>query len=370
MFGLSVDAQNTLSRSHSMDVRVIVTSPSFGSREVPISGGSVTVDATSQVRRTAQIDVDPALWPRSPFDLLTPFGSYCTIERGIVIPTTGVTEWVPLGLFVLDESKRSRPHTGDAAVSVSLTDRSSRVAEDEFDAPAQTVRGATVVAEITRLVRATLGSDLPVIDLTGSTQVAPVTEIQAQRWSDGVEKLANSIGAEAFFDVYGQLVIRPQPTLVGASPAWYAHTGDGGNVLSTAESLSRENVYNRVIATGQRADGSAGFIGIATNSDQSTPTWYGGPFGKKPRRYSSPLLASNAQCVTAAQALLARATGVGFHVDFEMIVNPALDAGDVIQLSDSELGETLHIIDRLTIPLTAEGSMSIVTRSNSLPDES
>lgn len=366
MWPISSAARIALNQSHSMTARATVYSPTSGVFfDLPIAGGQVTVDSTSQVRRTATLTADPTYWPARPTDLLAPFGAEATIEYGIVL-STGAVEWVPLGRFSLDSTSRVRPVSGDAGITVDLVDRAQRVAEDRLDAPQQTVAGATCVAEIRRLIQETLGVGVAVIDLTGSTQVAAQMEISRDRWSDGIEKLADAIAAETFFDVNGQGVIRPQPTLTGP-PVWTITTGATDSSLVTVkEKLSRDGVYNRVVASGQRTDGTAPVYAAVSDTDPTSPTYYGGPFGKKPRFYSSPLLTTVPQCSAAAMALLDRVRGLGVQIEMETLVNPALEAGDVILLVQDGI-TTTHLVDKVTVPLTPDGTQSLGTRSNDLP---
>jgi hypothetical protein len=367
MWPISTGAQVALGQSHGIDSRATITHPVLGTRVVPISGGSVTSDGTSNVRTTGEITVDPSLWPKNPFDLLSPFGAVCLLEYGIVIPGIG-TEWVPLGTLVLDESSRSRPITEDAAVTVKLVDYSARIAEDRFDAPTQTIEGATAVAEISRLVHRTL-PDVTVIDQSGSrNRVVAQMEMQSDPWADGIEKLSTAIACEVFFNPLGNLVIRPQPTLDDV-PVWYARTGDSANILNTKEILGRSTVYNRVFASGQRSDSIPPVSAIAQDTDPLSPTRVGGPFGTKTRKYASQLLTTVEQCQAAADSLLQRVRGASFSVDFEILANPALIAGDVIRLDDADLGPGVHIIDKVTIPLSPDGAQSITTRSDDLPAE-
>ncbi len=364
MWPLSTQARIALAQSHSMRARAIVSSPSYGVLTLPISGGSVEVDATSKVRRTASLQADPRWWPRSPTDLLAPYGSTCQVDYGIVLPS-GATEWIPLMTGHLDETSRTRPVTGSGDITVKVADPSHRVAEDRLDVPAQTIANAPAVSEITRLVKATLGPQLDVVDETGSGAVASVIVIERERW-DAVEKLADFLASEPFFDPLGRLVIRPQPTL-SRSPVWTIRTGNRGSLLTAKDKRGREQVYNRVVASGQRTDGVPAVYATAT--DTTSPAYYGGPFGKKNRFYTSELLTTAAQCQATADALLARTRGLGAQVEIEALVNPALDAGDVLLLLDRETGETRHIIDKLSIPLTPDGTQSISTRSDELPAE-
>jgi hypothetical protein len=363
---LTTAARLALTQSHAMTARVTVYSPTTGMYpDLPISGGSVDIDTTSQVRRKATLTVDPTFWPATPTDLLAPYGSEAAIEYGIVLGT-GEIEWIPLGRFSLDETGRERPVSGSADVSVALVDRSARVAEDRLDAPAQTVAGATCVAEIRRLIQETLGTGVPVNDLTGSSQVAPQMEIDKDRWGDGVEKLADAIGAECYFDVLGQGVIRPQPTLADA-PVWTITTGVyDSNLVSAKEKLTRDGVYNRVVASGSRTDGTPPVYAGVSDTDPNSPTFYGGPFGRKPRFYSSPLLTTVPQCTAAATALLERVRGLGVQIQITQLVNPALEGGDVILLVQNG-AVTTHIVDQASIPLTPDGAQQLGTRSSDLP---
>ncbi|WP_409186499.1 DUF5047 domain-containing protein [Amycolatopsis sp. VS8301801F10] len=370
MWDLSDRARDILGGSHTVDVKAVVQSPYFGTRTVPVLDGEVTVDSGSQVRRTATLVTDPKLWPADPRGLLTPFGSTCALYRGIVIPELPEPEWIPLGVFHLDKSKRGRSAESRTAVSIDLVDPSQRVAEDRFSAPTQTAEGATYIAGIKALIWETLGLDYPVVDLTGNTDIAPVMDIEKERWDDGVEKLADAIGAECFFDQIGRVVVRPLPTLRD-SPVWYARTGEGGNVLTTNEEWSRDNVWNRWVINGQRSDGTSPVREVVEDDDPNSPTWVLSPFGIRTRFYSSPLIISSGQAWAAGEAFLARTLGLACKVDFSLIVNPALDAGDVVELDDTELGRANHIIDKLTIPLTAGGALTCSTRSDLvLPAES
>jgi len=366
MWPLSAAAALMLEESHAIDVRVTVVSPTAGQiTGLAVSGGEVVADATSKVRRTATIQVSPEHWPVSPQGLLAPYGSTATIEYGIIVPD-GSTEWVPVFHGYLDNTSRTRPLSGSGDIEVKLVDPAARVAEDRFDSPTQTVSGATVVSEITRLVQQTLPGTA-VIDLTGSTQVAPVMEIEQERW-DGVEQLADSIGAEAFFDTSGRLVIRPQPT-VDDTVVWTVRVGDRGSVITAKDILTRDGVYNRVVAVGQRSDGTPPVQAVVSDTDPESPTLYGGPFGRKPRRYSSPLLTTVDQAATAAAALLARVRGVAARVEVETLPNPALEPGDVVLVDAVDGTQTRHILDRVTIPLDVASGQSLGTRSPDLPPE-
>lgn len=364
----SATAQQTLTASHAIDLRATAYTAVLGVIPgLPITGGSITAAATSQVRRTGTIEFgDPTYWPVNPTDILSPLGSELLIEYGVVIPNGG-TVWVPLIMGVITDADRSLP-VGSSGVSVTLADRASKVAEDKLTSPIQVGGGTTTVVQaITTLVQH-LYPSVTVLDKTGNSTVAAVLDIQQDRWADGVEKLADSIGAEAFFDQLGRLVIRPQPTLSDAV-AWQVNLGAGGVLVTKNEKKTRADVYNVVVASGMRTDGTAPVYAIVQDTDPTSPTFYGGPFGIKPRFYSSGQLTTLAQATTAATALLERARGLQAQVSLNTICNPALEPGDVIKVATAGAPQA-HIIDQVTIPLDPGTAQQITTRSKQLPAES
>lgn len=366
MYPLSTAAQNVIASSHRITVRATAYGPTGGGLVVPISGGSVVCDARSQTRRTAQVEVaDPKLWPDNPLDVLSPYGAELALDYGLVL-SDGTTEWIPLGRFALTENSRSQPTTGGGALSLQLADRSRVVADDRFTTTQQTRSGATVVAEITRLIQDTLGS-VAVVDRTGSTKVAPLLEIAKERWSDGVEALATAIAAEVYADPVGDFVIRPQPTL--ADPVvWRVPRGARGILISRSDKLLREAAWNQWVVSGQRSDGTSPVYAVTTDDDPDSPTLFRTGF-KRTRYYSSPLLTTVAECQAAGASLLARYKGGGAQVSLQALVNPALEAGDVIGVPRAGGDDEVYIVDRVTVPLGPGGVQQIDTRGLTIPAE-
>lgn len=355
---LSSAARIALDESHAMSARATVYSPSLGVLELPISDGQVVGDATSSVRWTGTLQADPRYWPKSPTDLLTPWGSEVLIEYGIGL-RSGDFEWLPCGRYRLARTTRQRPVTDDTTVQ--LVDRSKVVADDTLDAPAQTVSGALTTVEIRRLIQETLGTGVAVTDQTGSSQVAAQIELPRERW-EGVEKLALSIGAEVFFDRLGAGVIRAQPTL-SDQWVWQIRTGETANIITADDVLDTALVFNRWVVVGKD-----GVMATVTDTDPLSPTRWGGPFGRKSRRYSSDTLTTSGMCTTAGQALLAQSKGTAVQVSYTNFVNPAADPGDVWMAVDEDVTR-LIILDRVPIPLGPEGTQQIGTRSLDLPPE-
>lgn len=366
MLTISNRAAAAVRDSHQIRVYAAAFSANTGVVDnLPITSGSVVSDASSQVRRTATVGIGHTdLWPDDPFSILSPIGSELLIAYGVVLP--GSVEYISLIRGPITRAERSVPAGGDDAFTVTVADRSSKIAEARFDAPVQTVAGATTVAEIKRFINEVLPS-VAVVDLTGSTKVAPQMEVERERWSDGVEKLADSIGAEVFATPDGNFAIRTQPTLYDI-PTWVLTGGEDGILVAESDDFSRDLTYNRVVASGQRVDGIPPVYAVSSDNDVNSPTYIGGPFGVKTRFYASPLLTTVPQCQSAADSFLARVTGHHMDVSFSVITNPALEAGDVIRLVYDGRDE-IHIIDRVEIPLRPGDPQQIKTRSLALPEE-
>ncbi len=134
------------------------------------------------------------------------------------------------------------------------------------------------------------------------------------------------------------------------------------------EKTTRDLTYNKVVASGQRTDGTPPVWAAVADTDPLSPTFVGGPFGTKTRFTVSPLLTTTGQCTTAAAGLLARTTGMHGSVTLSLVTNPALDAGDVLLVLDGGVS-TAHIIDTVTIPLSAKDTQRVTSRSLELPPE-
>lgn len=371
--GMSSECQERLaSGSWTMKPHVIITSAG-GSilNDLPISAGLVTSDATSQVRRTATLTADPKYWPSSPADLLAPYGSKASIFYSVKL-SRGRWEDVPLGVFYLDEGSRARPYSSGSGVTVTLSDASSRVAESRLTAPLQTAVGVLVVNQIKALVQGALPA-VGYTDLTGSTQVLPQVIIDKERWADGIEAFSDSIGAETFFDVFGNAVTRLTPTLAN-TPVWTLYIGDRGNIVTDTDDLSRANVFNQWVISSAPADGTTAPISVVVqDTNPASPTYVGGPFGIRTRYYSTANATTSPQLTAIGQSFLSRFDGFAIVPQYTTLVNPALEAGDVLPVVVGESNSdpfTTIILDTVTVPLTPGDLQTLTARANQLPEES
>jgi uncharacterized protein DUF5047 len=370
--GMSASATSRINESHGIAARITVTSPGVGQLTLPISDGSAVFDATNQVRRTASITVDPKYWPKSPLDLLSPYGSKGKIEYGIEL-RNGRVEWVPMGIYYLDSDQRQRPASANGGMTVALSDRTTRIQADGPTSPLQTIAGATCVSEIMRLIQLT-DPTIVVTDLTGSLAIAQPIVISQDRWGEGIAVLAEAIGAEVITDLNDGFIIRPQPTVDGTQPVYTLRrtTMRGAeNISAITDNIDTTQVKNVWVITGTKADGTAAFTTVVEDDDPNSPTYVDGPFGRRTEYYSSATLANVAQGQIAGQAFLARSKSFAVVPTFTTLPNPALDAGDVLLYQDGDDSAGYPILlSKVTTPFSLSQLQELDITTFTLPDSS
>lgn len=323
---------------------------------LPITGGTVTVDEGSKVRRTVSLTVgETGLDPAEATDLLAPFGTELHVRTGVRM-TEGDVEDVPVGVFRIETAKRSG---WLGALTVSGGDRSTAVQAARFLTPENTAAGAYVVDEIARLIHGAL-PDVEVFDLTNSQARTVAAAWDRDRW-DAVCALADSIGAEVFFDPQGRALIRPVPTTTEGTAVWEVDANtDTAALLDLQTGLSSEGVYNAVVAEGETQTGAPAVLAVAYLTTGPL-AWR--PGFAVPRFFSSRFLQTVEQCATAASALLVRSSAFSQEVSPVSLPNPALEAGDLIGVTDPDGNRTQRLVAKFDLPL-GPGAMPISTRVN------
>lgn len=351
--------EREISGSHLIAVRATVL-PSETVLETVVEG-SVNLDANATTRGSLDLTVvdDGTLIPETPADLLAPYGNEIQIERGVTY-ADGSVEMVSLGIFRIETVEVS--DTGVAAdIRISGLDRSVRIIDAIFEVPGQVNAGTTVTDAITSVVE-DADIDVRMAFETVEYLLPKLTwEEGGDRW-EFLQKIAELSGTELYFDGNGILVLRTIPS-PNDKPAISVSEGEGGVLLSATRRWTREKAANRVIVTGEALKNSAVPRGVATDENGSSPTYFWGPFGKVIKFEKSSIVGSAAQAEAAAQGILDKTLGTFSELSLGVIVNPALEPGDVVRVYREKLGiDESHVLDSLSIPLTVEGAMAAKTR--------
>lgn len=379
---VSEQYRRAMSRPRQMTTRAVVRAGGrtlYNGRSLPILDGDVSVDGSSPVRRTVSFAVAPLMHDanRRPGVEAFPFtetqdtplgtrGQEVHVSRGLVYPDGGI-EWVPQGVFRIDDVAGDL--MGSAPVTVTGPDRAAWVVDDRLLAP-RTVEGPSAVSIIQNLIRESI-ADAEVAVVTSADRRVWPTVIERDRWADGVQALADSIGCVVYADVSGRFVIADAPTL-STRPAWRLHAGPDGVAVSANARRTRSDVYNAVVCTGATLEGMEKPVSAhVVDSVEGSPTRYGDPstgaWGRRPQFMSIPSLTTDEQCWRAAWARLAKVTGAGRVVSVESAPLYMLDADDIVDITgDHRRAATTterHIIDKMRVPLTSKsGAFRLETR--------
>lgn len=347
-----------LGRSHGVTARIVgsVAGSAFVVPVTMVPGtGSVKVDAGSAVRRTLSCQLNVSM----DHPVVDPFVSELRAEYGLVESSSGAVWWVPVGVFVLT----GVTEVGAGVVAVEGADRWKRVQGARFERPVST-SGDSVAA----MVELLQGADSRItVDATAALPGTHGASVWDRNRDDAVLQLARSTGNTVFMDAEGRAVIRPAPSLSDAS-VWQVGRGAGGVKVSGRRGVTVDSTYNAVVVIGQ-PQGKAPVYGVARDTDPASPTRYGGPFGKRPRFYTSSLITTTAQAnAAAAGLLLARALGVARTLELETLPNPALDGGDVLTVEVEPSVWRRHLVESYTLPLGL-GTTPLSTKSTATEDD-
>ncbi|MEU7096050.1 DUF5047 domain-containing protein [Kitasatospora aureofaciens] len=356
---------------------------------LPIVDGSISVDRTSKVRRSGTVTIgDPTFFPTFANSPLAPYGAELNVKWGIAYPD-GTTERISLGWFrIQDVSQETAPAQSSGALPVvTFMDRSQAVDDASFVDPIDR-SGWDVKPLLTHLVQDVV-SYAGVSFASGLTSgtVPGGTVFDGSRW-DAVTACAGYLNADAYFDVTGNVTVVPVPVLSQSTPtsaavwtmdastpaAVAAGASSSGVLVSAKRTVSRAGVYNCVAAYGASTGSGSPPTGYACDTDPRSPTYfgpspnYGNPatssnFGAQVYRYTNNLLTTPAQCAAAAQTQLANFLGLARSLSFTVCPNPALEAGDIIQVIYPDGKAELHLLDSFTIPLGPSSTFSGSTRT-------
>lgn len=356
----------TLRGSHSVAFRArICTAYQEGTDpdgvEIPILDGTVTLDGNADIRSTLDLTTVYA-WPSRTSTTLAPYGDEIYVERGVDLGG-GSIEWVGLGYHRVNTIGQDNAPKG--AIRVDATDRMSGIVDDRLLAPVQFSASTTYGQAVEYLV---LGSypdatiewdDATYADTLGRSVVA-----EDDRYGV-LHELVKSLGKIMYWDHRGFFVIKDLPDQT--TPVWSVNAGPDGVLIDASRSLTREGVTNIVVAYGEAADDLPPVRGIARDADPASPTYYAGRFGPVPRFFSSPLLKTVDQCKAAARTILLKGgLGLPYCVEFNEVVNPALEPFDPVELRLTDGGVEQHSLSILTVPLVPEQPQSASTREQTL----
>ncbi len=325
-----------------------------------VEDGDVLLNPAAQIRSTAALSV-LAPWPATEFDQLFPNGGAdLFLERGIE-RGDGSREWVSLGYHRLDKVRQRR--APDGPITIDASDRMATIIDARLTEPRQYSAATTVRTIIEDLVLELFPAATLVLTGFGPDEQIGADQICERERYTFLNDIAKSRGCTLYFDYAGRFVMEPVPDYSGITPVWTIEHGARGVLIELSREISRESVFNAVVADGEQVGDAEPVHAVAYDLNPQSPTRWDGPFKQVPRYYSSSFLRTEEQALAAATAMLRRSTGVPYVIDFNIVPNPALEPLDLVEVRYSNsLRTELHVLDTLRIPMVARRSMTGTTR--------
>jgi hypothetical protein len=325
-----------------------------------ITGGSVSLDRSRQVRGTSTLTLVNADGVLTPIDLGDPFAgrSLLRIERGI--RAGGTVTWIPLATHVID-----RPRTSMfGSLSLGLNDR-LWLAQQAFGEPLTLDAGMPVATAVRALLGPVLGDDdaLWVTDDDGHEIGAPVIVAEDDQRLDRAVALCTDFALELLTDRLGRVVIRPKADPMSEVSVL---TLEHGRTLVGHEVEMRAQPYNRFVVIGEPLTGSV-IRSVANVTDPTSPLHADriGLIVAPPHRSAD--ITTQFQADEVAYAGLVEAALVETEAVSELVPDPRLDEGDVVTLAEPLTASSgAFRIERIDHPVTTGGMRLTATRTRSL----
>lgn len=325
--------------------------------EIPIFSGDVVLDANAEIRGTVELETSSEYWPITTSSLVTPFGNELFVERGITMGG-GVRIFVSQGYYRIEDVEQT-----DIPGHIRLTgkDRMAAVVDGRLVSPRQFTASTTLESVVEDLVTDVLADAVFDMDSDFAAATLGRSVIAEEDRYAFLFDAVRSHGKIWYWDHTGTLKITDPPD--ATEPVFTINRGAGGVLVGLRRKVSREGVYNGVVATGDAPDTNVPVRAVVVDSNANSPTRWGGDFGKVPTFYTSPFITTQAQAVSAATLMMRRVLGLPHQVDVESVPNPALEPEDPIRVVSPQ-DSVIHICERITLPMSNDGSpLQIATRS-------
>lgn len=311
-----------------------------------IVSGSMSLDSRSNIWRQVSMELTSPWVER--FDLLDVTG-LIRVERGVLYYDKG-EEWVTVGEFYIQEL--SHVYSG-RRVAVTAYDIGTAVEDFRLITPyvpqSQVGVQLTFVQAIQDLLDAAVPGAQLVLDPGVDTLMTPTigTVFSGSRW-DAINQLAKPLGA--IVHPTADNTFRIHKVTGDEQPVWQVFSGKGGALVDVTNVRSRREQFNAVHVRWESPAGSG--VALIVDSDPDSPTYWLGPFGKKPAPEESlPETDSNSAATEAAIALLNQYKGFARSLSFTSITNPLLEPLDVVQITTPGGLTEDYVIDSITYDL-------------------
>ena len=323
-------------------------------RPAPVVGGKLSADRGQQVRLSSDVTLAVPEWQTIDVDEQT---CRFRVRRGV--SSLGFTETLQLGEFRVDSI--TRPATG--LVRVKGSGLESYLVDARFITPRQPPYGGSTVAAIMELIREVLPDAQFVLRNTRNRNVTATAVWQRDRM-DAIDDLANSILCEVYAGFDGRFWIADRPDPNGV-PVYLVDEGPSGVLVDRSEVSTRDRQYNAASVQGQSTDPDVPPVWAwAADLDPTSPTYYYGPYGRKPIFYTSQFFTTVTQCQNYANALLVESLAENDALTFSQLPADFLEVGDVVGVPRRTGEMPQFLLQSYDFDLGVDGSLDAKTLSS------
>jgi hypothetical protein len=377
MYQVTDDFIQALRFTHQVYATLTVTPPSGDPVSLGIQSGSVTANYQQGTRRTADISVhatgtleDGSSVPAADVAaMLKRAGTVCRVEAGISSSLISRT-MIPM---VTGSPSDVAWRVGDGVIDLNVTDDWWRVSQGRLTTTWTPNAGTRRVDAVSTLMQQAAPNRQTV------SSAADTGTIQSQGdWGVDRDAAINTLstdgGFDAYFDREGRIILQDAKT--ASDPVvWTATSGDGGVLVTAETGLDVQRLYNTVVVKPSATDSSQTWTAqtASLTTGDRAPANLGVTI---PYFLASPTISSATAALRVAQQLLGRVTGTPETLQTDMIGNPALDEGDVIEIliPGNDLDGTAatlwrYYVDTITWDLVS-GGMTVKARNEGEVTES
>lgn len=352
MFQVSPAQMAALQGSHQMDLRVtVIRGSTVVADNIEIESGSVGATYATQGGRDASLTVARTLTDQG---LLNPLSDQ-------VIIRTGIPDFVSVPIFTgrVDTQNSS----SEGLVEVPLISRGEELIRAAFEQPWAAIDNNQARAEIKRIIQS--------VNSGWSVDTSRARDSVIGRglvWEDDPGQALDDLarGASLIWqpDRTGGFEVFTNPYFIGSAGAVANVTfrdGEGGTVVDVQEAKSRDGIFNSVTVVAEKYGNQAPIRVTVRDNSPTSPTYWGGLFGKQNIVVKSQLPIDIGAAIPLAIRILNQSLSLQRTWTITTPHMPLLDPGDVFALwYRNEV--TAQVAEDIQYSVTAEDPTVITSR--------
>ena len=359
MHPISNDFANAIKHSHTIVTKAEVLNSNYVLQGVlQPTQGNVRVDRENDIRRRCTVElVDPTgnLTPSDASDLIHPLSNNrLRLFRGVKLPN-GTEEMVSLGVFDIFDS--TIDDSGER-VTINLVgfDLSKSVQRarllNNYVVPVGE-RYDLAIRSLLSYQVPTLSFNIPTINFLTPPLVFGSNGNQpgGDPWKYASE-MAQAVGYDIYFDIQGVVNMTPIPNPATDPVVWNYSEGEDSMLLYVDKKLSKEEVFNQVVVTGDNSFSDELIRAEAKDTNPNSPTYIFGPYGSVPTFLYSEYVTTVAQAQQVADARLRQVLGMTEGLQIITTPNPAHEVGDIVTVKRDRIQvDANYVIDKFNVSL-------------------